>query len=125
MEIQVWKVGLRELGLRYLVSLTLGGKLPVPAQGNGIHLSTRDDLHSPEFCGIFDKELEPYVEQFIAIRCFLSQQGTFGVRTGFDTVSWDDLQTVPGVLEGGTLVMRSVKPMGDALQEGLWEGLWH
>ena len=47
----------------------------------------------------------------LAIRHSLSQQKTFGLTQGFDTVCWDDLKAVLGVPEGGTLAMRSVKLM--------------
>ena len=39
-------VGPREVGLGYLVSSLFWGKLLIPGQGDGIHLSTRIDLHS-------------------------------------------------------------------------------
>ena len=50
----------------------------------------------------------------------ISQQGTFGLSQGFNTVSQgrccgDDLNAVLGVLEGDMLVTRSVKLMGGCI----------
>ena len=124
-EIQVWEGALRQLGLRNLVSLTLGGeKLLVPAQGDDIHLITRVNLNSHQLHTILGGELEPGIERNLAIRYSLSQQGTFRLSQGSYAVCWDYLKAVLGVLEGGTLVMRSVKLMGGALRKGLWEVLW-
>ena len=54
-------------------------KLLVSAQGDGIHLSTRVNLHVHQFGTVLLGELELCVEQNLAVRCSLSQQGTFGM----------------------------------------------
>ena len=61
-------------------------KLLVPAQGDSIHLSTRVNLVGHQVGTILCRELEHCVEQNLAIRCSLSQQGTFRLTQGFDTV---------------------------------------
>ena len=102
-----------EIGLRVpgLINF-FGEKCLVPAHGNGIHLSTRDQSlwSSALYHSLW--ELEPCVEGNVSIKCSLSQQGTFRLSQGFDTVSSDDPEAVLGVPEGHMSAMRLVKPMG-------------
>ena len=42
-------------------------ELPVPAQGDGIHLSTRTNLHGHELCVALCGELQMSIEQHLTI----------------------------------------------------------
>ena len=101
----------------------MGQEFLVLAQGDGVDLSTRVDLHSHQFGAIFCWKLEPGVKGYLAIRCALCKQGTFGLGCGFKAVGKDYIYAVLGVLEGGLLATGSVGLVGDMLWEGLWEGL--
>ena len=76
------RIGLRVAGLIDF----LGKKLLVPAERDGVHLSTRVNLNCHELHTILHVKLEPGVERDLAIRHSLSQQGTFGLSQGFNAV---------------------------------------
>ena len=75
-DIQVWEVGQRELG--FGVINFVGEEILVLAQGDGVDLSTRFDLHIHQFGAIFGGKLEPCVIGYLAISCTLSEQEPSG-----------------------------------------------
>ena len=98
-------VGSREEGTRFGIPGAInfvGEELPVLAQGDGDDLRTRVDLHSHQLGAIFCGKLEPGVKGYLAMRCTLSEQGTFGLGHGFNAVDVDHIYAVLGVLEGGS-----------------------
>ena len=93
-------------------SLSLGGSFQYQLRGMVSTWAPASIFTVNSLLPFFVRELEPCVEQYLAIRCSFSQQGTFGVGWHFNTVCWDDLQAVLGVPEGDTLLMRLVKLTG-------------
>ena len=102
----------------------VGIELLVPAQGDGINLSTRFYLHGHQLSTSFGWELQPGEKGDLAIWCSLNVQGTFRLSQGFYAVCWDDMNAILGAPKGGMLVMRSVILMGDTLWDVLWDWLW-
>ena len=113
-------IGLEEPGLIDF----LGERHPVPAQGDGIHLSTRGNLNGHWLHTILGGELEPGIERNLTVRHSLSQQGTFRLSQGFYTFCWDYLVAVLGVLEGGMSVTKVGQVDGETWWEVLQDWLW-
>ena len=123
-DIQVWEVGKKEKGLGYLESSTLWRKsFQYKLRGDCVDLSTRVNLHQ-QFGAIFCRKLEPGIKGYLAIRCTLSEKGTFRLGCGFDTVSRITSMLYWEYQKGICQQQDQSDWWEDTLWEGLWNGLW-
>ena len=72
----------------------MGEEVLVLAEGDGYDLSSRVYLHGHQFDAVSCGKLEPGIKGYLAIRCTLCKEGTFGPGHGFNAVGQDHIDAV-------------------------------
>ena len=97
-----------ELGFSYLS----GEEEVVLAQGDGINLSTRIYFDSHGLGSIMRRELKAGIECNLSIRSALHVDPAFSLTASGDTVSWDYLHRILGVLVWSGMTVGSARVPG-------------